>query len=32
MNLGLVRLDGSLWPGLARNYYLPKHVKEVLEE
>ncbi|GAA92695.1 fungal specific transcription factor domain protein [Aspergillus luchuensis IFO 4308] len=32
MNLGLVRLDGSLWPGLARNYYLPKQVKEVLEE
>ncbi|OJJ66139.1 hypothetical protein ASPBRDRAFT_430191 [Aspergillus brasiliensis CBS 101740] len=32
MNLGLVRLDGSLWNGLANNYYLPKHVKEVLEE
>ncbi|KAB8260415.1 fungal-specific transcription factor domain-containing protein [Aspergillus pseudonomiae] len=32
MNLALVRLDGIHWTGLCRNYYLPKHVKEALDE
>ncbi|OGM50055.1 fungal specific transcription factor domain protein [Aspergillus bombycis] len=32
MNLALVRLDGIYWTGLCRNYYLPKHVKEALDE
>ncbi|RAH86870.1 fungal-specific transcription factor domain protein [Aspergillus japonicus CBS 114.51] len=29
--LGLVRLEATLWAGLSRNYYLPRHVKEILE-
>ncbi|KAE8335671.1 hypothetical protein BDV24DRAFT_155804 [Aspergillus arachidicola] len=32
MKLALVRLDGIYWTGLCRNYYLPKHVKEALDE
>lgn len=31
-NLALVRLEGILSTGLERNYYLPKHVKEALDE
>ncbi|KAJ5089635.1 hypothetical protein N7532_008319 [Penicillium argentinense] len=31
LNLALVRLDGPRWTGLARNFFLPKHVKEGLE-
>lgn len=32
ISLALVRLDGAHWNGLSRNYYLPKHVKEALDE
>ncbi|PGH10712.1 hypothetical protein AJ79_05303 [Helicocarpus griseus UAMH5409] len=32
MNLALVRLDGLLSTGLGRNFHLPKHVKEALDE
>jgi hypothetical protein len=32
MNLTLVRLDGVHWTGLCQNYYLPKRVKEALDE
>lgn len=31
LNLALVRLDGPHWAGLARNFFLPRHVKEALE-
>ncbi|KAJ5221597.1 uncharacterized protein N7469_010484 [Penicillium citrinum] len=31
LNLALVRLDGPHWAGLARNFFLPKHVKEALD-
>ncbi|PLB53502.1 fungal-specific transcription factor domain protein [Aspergillus steynii IBT 23096] len=31
MKLALVRLDGPHWKGLDQTYYLPKHVREVLE-
>ncbi|PYI03562.1 hypothetical protein BO78DRAFT_374862 [Aspergillus sclerotiicarbonarius CBS 121057] len=31
MDLGLIRLDGPLWAGLASNYYLPRHVKDALD-
>lgn len=31
MNLALVRLDGPHWAGLARTFFLQKHVKEALE-
>ncbi|KAF9887206.1 hypothetical protein FE257_010460 [Aspergillus nanangensis] len=30
LRLALIRVDGPHWTGLARNYYLPKHVKEAL--
>ncbi|XHF99555.1 hypothetical protein AWENTII_003054 [Aspergillus wentii] len=32
MNLALVRLDGIDWTGLSRNFYLPKHVEEALND
>ncbi|OJJ94882.1 hypothetical protein ASPACDRAFT_127782 [Aspergillus aculeatus ATCC 16872] len=31
VGLGLVQLEAALWAGLSRNYYLPRHVKEILE-
>lgn len=30
MDLALVRLDGPHLTGLSRNFYLPRHVEEVL--
>jgi hypothetical protein len=31
MDLGLIRLNGALGLGLANTYYLPLHIREVLD-